>query len=115
MSPVPIVRLPSALAAGIKSLLSSLGMIADRAGWLTPNRPFWTATRAYITQTFSSSAHACAASSRATTKMPLVVMMTTFRRSWASTMEPPYSPSTTSGTRANRPTRPTENVEPVMS
>ena len=39
----------------------------------------------------------------------------TRRRSWASTMDPPYKPIAISGTTVNSPTRPTLKVDPVMS
>ena len=113
--PRPMTIMLRALAAGSSSRRTRRGTIALRAEPFTPAAADWTATSAYRIQVFSSCSQACNAMAIVTSQRAVEDSRATVRRSWASAIEPPYSPENTSGIRATRPSMPTASVEPVRS
>ena len=103
------------LAEGSRYAGSSLGSTADRVGWLIAKNACCTAKRPSSSQTFSRPSAACTQKQPLVTIRPIVVIISSLRRSIASARAPPHSPKTMSGTRPNTPVSPTYAEEPVMA
>ena len=115
MPPAIITVMLSELAAGSSSGSSSRGSTAERVGWLTPKNACCTANRHSSSHTLLLPSAACTQKSALVPISPVVVMISSVRRSKTSASAPPHSPKTTSGTSPKSPVRPTYADEPVSA
>ena len=115
MAPACITVMFSELAAGSRFSGSSRGSTALRVGWLTAKNACCTENRQSSNQTLVVPDHACSQNSALVAISPMVVQISSVRRSKTSASAPPHSPKTTSGTSPKTPVSPTYAEEPVSA
>ena len=115
MAPACITVMFSELAAGSRFSGSSRGSTALRVGWLTAKNACCTENRQSSIQTFPVPVQAWSQNRVLVAIIPIVVQISSMRRSNTSARAPPQSPKTISGTRPKTPVRPTYAEEPVSA